>query len=184
MNSAIFIRRKSVLALWVLTPLVLMSGMLVFSRNLLECRQTGIWQDQALATLIPEMEAILDEFENFAMDYQLNPAASKLSMEDRHIHLFNSAAEKTGFVISAIHLAQDDTKKNPDSIARIALLVKGGGTAAEIAAFLNYIKNLDPLIYENQIQITPDRLHRGTMQMEAEFGRVYLITENRNAPPI
>jgi hypothetical protein len=184
MNSALFIRRKSVLALWILTPLVLMSGMLVFSRNLLECRQTGFKQNQALAVLIPGMKAALDEFEHFATDYELNPKASRLSMEDRHILLFNAAAEKTGFVISAINLAQDDSKTTPQGITRIVLLVKGGGSAGEIAAFLNHIKHLDPLIYENQIQIEPDRSHHRTMQLEAEFGRVYLNTENCNAPVI
>lgn len=178
MNSAVFIRRKSVLALWILTPLVVMAGMLVFSNGLLERQIEGLHQTQALALLIPEMKTALEDYNRFAADYQL--ASRNLSMQDYYIALFNSAAEKAKFVVSAINLTPDNTKDNPSDVMRIVLLVKGSGTTAETAAFLNHVKELDPLIYENQIQIFPDRSHSGSMLLEAEFGRVYLNTESKN----
>lgn len=176
MDSARFIRRRSVLALWVVTPLAIMAGMMVVSRSLLEREKIRLIQDRELARLVPAMEEALAGFDRFAADYRLD-AGTKLPMEDRLIILFNAAAEEVNFTITAINLEQDPPDKVPPGILRIRLFVKGTGSGGGIAAFLNNVKARDRLFYEKRIQIMPapgGNSQAGGAFLEAEFGRVYL----------
>ena len=150
MNSARFIRKQSVLALWVITPLAVIAGILLISRSLLEREKIMLIQNRELAGLIPEMKAALSEFDRFSSDYRLDTKV-KLSMEDRHIILFNAAAEYIDFTISAISLEQDSPDETPPEIIRISLLVRGSGSNSGIAAFLNNVKSRDKLLYEKRI---------------------------------
>jgi hypothetical protein len=183
MDSARFIRRRSVLALWVIAPLAVMAGILAVSRGLLEREKIGLIQDRELSMLIPAMEETLAGFDRFISDYRLD-AGTKLSMEDRHIVLLNSAAEQINFTITAINLEQDPPDKTPPGTVRISLFVKGSGSDSGIAAFLNNVKTRDKLLYEKRVQITPALSDRESAFLEAEFGRVYLATEDKNETSI
>lgn len=178
MDSALFLRRKSVLALWVVTPLAVILGIMAFSHGIMGNEQLLLMQNTALAAIIPDMEVSERRFEQFAGDYRMN-IDRKLSMEDRHIILLNSAAEYVNFTITSINLEQAPPDKTPPGIIQISLFVRGSGPLSDIAAFLNNVKVLDRFLYEKKLEISPDASQPGGALLEAEFGRIYLDAEKK-----
>jgi hypothetical protein len=176
MNSARFIRRRSILALWIITPIAVITVVMVTSGGVLEHEKIRLMQDRELALLVPAMEGALAEFDRFKSDYRPGNG-TRLSMEDRHIALFNSAAEDINFTVTAINLEQDPPDKTPPGIIRISLFVKGSGSNGGIAAFLNNVRAKDRFLYEKRIQITSGRAQADSALLEAEFGRIYIEKE-------
>jgi hypothetical protein len=172
MDTACFLRKRSVLTLWLIAPLALTAGTIMISRSLLDHAQITYMQSKALERLIPELSAGLAEFDQFAANYQSGPEAG-LS-EERHVATLNAAAEQIDFTVSAINLAQDPPGKTPAGTARINILIKGMGSAHGIGAFLNNIHARDPFAYEKKIQIMPDSTENGRFALEAEFCKIQI----------
>ncbi|MFA6172525.1 MAG: hypothetical protein WC701_02470 [Kiritimatiellales bacterium] len=172
MDTACFLRKRCVLALWLIAPLALISGIVAVSRSMLENAQIAYTQSKALERLIPEMCSGLADFEQFAGRYRMETAA--VFSEENHAAALNAAAEHIDFTVTAINLGQDPPDKTPEGAGRISLLVKGTGSGSGISAFLNNIHARDPLVYERRIQILPDGTDHGGFALEAELCKVYI----------
>jgi hypothetical protein len=172
MDTACFLRKRSVLALWLVTPLALIAGTIMISRSMLQNAQIAYMQNKTLERLIPEMSSGLAEFDRFAVNYLINPEAA-LS-EERHVATLNAAAEHIDFTVTSINLVPDPPDKTPEGTIRVNLLVKGTGSGSGVSAFLNNIHARDPLVCEKRIQIMPDGTDVGGFALEAEFSKVYI----------
>lgn len=169
MDTACFLRKRSVLALWLIAPLALIAGTIMISRSMLENAQITYMQNKALDRLIPELNAALAEFDTFSANYRIGPAAA-LS-EERYSATLNAAAEHIDFTVTAINLTQDPPDKTPAGITRINILIKGTGSGNGISAFLNNIHVRDPFAYEKRVQIANTE---GGFALEAEFSKIQI----------
>ena len=172
MDAAPFIRKRSVLALWIFFPLAFIVGTVMISKSVLEQARLDYTQSKALESVIPEMSAGLVAFEKFASDYRIETNA-EMSLETRHIAALNAAAENADFTINAINFAQDLPEKNPPGTTRINIQIKGSGSGNGIIAFLNNIHARDRSIYEKRILTMPGQTGNGEFSLEAEFGKIY-----------
>lgn len=173
MDTAPFIRRRSVMALWIIVPLALIAVVFTVSKSVLNQEQIAYVQSKALARVIPEMTAGLASFEQFAADYRVAPDAAS-SLEIRHIASLNAAAEYADFTINAISVVQDPPDKTPAGIIRINIQIKGTGSGSGISAFLNNIHAKDRLIYEKRISTVPDHTAGGAFLLDAELCKIYI----------
>ncbi len=169
MDTACFLRKRSVLALWVITPLALIAGIIMISRSMLENAQITYMQSKALEHLIPELSSALTEFDKFAVNYRTGSTAA-LS-EERYSATLNAAAEHIDFTVTAINLVQDPPDKTPAGITRINILIKGTGSGNGISAFLNNLHVRDPFAYEKRVQIANTD---GGYALEAEFSKIQI----------
>lgn len=173
MDTAPFIRKRSVLALWVFFPLAFIIGTVMISKSILEKAQLDFTQSKALKEVIPEMSTGLAAFEKFASDYRIE-TNTELSLETRHIAALNAAAENADFAINAINFVQDQPEKSPPGTTRINIQVKGSGSGSGITAFLNNIHASDRVLYEKRISTMSSQTESGMFLLEAEFGKIYI----------
>lgn len=169
MDTACFLRKRSVLTLWLIAPAALIAGTIMISRSMLENAQIMYMQCKALEHLIPELNAALTGFDTFAADYRTGPSAA-LS-EERYSATLNSAAEHIDFTVTAINLTQDPPDKTPEGTSRINVLIKGTGSGNGISAFLNNVHVRDPFAYEKRVQIAT--IDAG-FALEAEFSKIQI----------
>ncbi|HPR82282.1 MAG TPA: hypothetical protein PLD51_00350 [Pontiellaceae bacterium] len=172
MDTACFLRKPSVLALWLIAPLALTAVAGLVSRSILEHARSTYAQSKALEHLIPELSKGLSEFALFAATYRIESDAAQF--EDRHIALLNAAAEHIDFNITAINITQDPPDKAPEGTVRINILIKGTGSGNGIYAFLNNVHVRDPFAYEKRVQIMPDGTDSGGFALEAELSVIQI----------
>lgn len=175
MDCACYIRKKSVMALWVITPLTLCMVIWASAFAVVTHQQHLEVKIAALEKMIPQMEEALQAFEPFARDFMVS-AGTRTSLEDLHLMLIGKAAERTHFALSAVNLAVEPLNGGTDGAVRIRITVRGNGTCYDITAFLNAIRELDPSIYERQLTVTPDSSAAGQLILDAELNRVCFRT--------
>ena len=170
MDSALFIRKRSILAAWLIVPPVLTVLLFVAARSIAIRQRVAIDQDRVLAKVIPEMETSTEEFGAFVEPYRITPKDG-ISVEDSVIKLINSAAESAGFSVTSINLEQNPV--SPETF-RITMHIKGEGSAKDLVSFLNDVKKQDGLVYEDRISIAPAGTGGSRVQVEAVLSRIYI----------
>jgi hypothetical protein len=151
MDSARFIRKKSVFALWIGTPLLLIFLVDISSHSFKERMQIRYSQFLTQKELIPEMETALERFDQFAADYQSTQGLGK-TVETDTLALVTQAAEKARFGLMSINLTQKNVGNA--GVQKITLHVEGKGKGYELASFLNNIRIEDPLLHEEHLQLS------------------------------
>lgn len=174
MDSTIFIRSRRVLAIWLAVPVLVVTAVDLGVRTFYNTQQVSYLRKQALDKYIPEMLAGEGDFNRFIKGCVINTTGSK-SIEDTSIELMNTAANLAKFKITSIDVVQTRGAK-PDT-TKVAVNVNGIGSCRSIAAFLQNIKKQDPLIYEEQIDLSNAVEGPGFLQMEAQLGKVYIANE-------
>ncbi len=173
MDSARFIRSRSVLAAWLAVPALLLLIAEFGSSGFCE-KSTGSYKrDVALQELIPRMMAELKTFDGFIKDYELSASAGR-PIEDLHIALLNETAAAKNFAITALSVVQEPVGAAEQGVSRLSIKLKGFGSAAEVAAFFRSLKEQDPLIYESQVWLTRTVEGDDILQVEAELNKVYI----------
>jgi hypothetical protein len=171
MDSAKFIRKRSVLAAWLAVPLLLAVITEFGSAGFLGYQQIAYMRVAMLEQLIPRMKAEARHFADFIADYQTGDTSSA-SVEDAHLALCNTAAQLAEFTITSISVTQE-TADAAQGVARIRINLKGFGSGREVANFFKQLKNKDPLIYEEQIRLARSAENMNELQLEAALGKVY-----------
>ena len=171
MDSTVFIRSKVALAAWVSFPLLAALAVGMGSRAFYNAQEASYLRHQSLDRFIPEMLLEEERFNQFIKGYVIKNADSS-SLEDATIQLLNEAADTAQFKITSINLTQARDAK-PGTV-KVVVSVEGVGPCRSIAAFLQDIKKRDPLIYEEQLQLTRAVEGEDLLQAEALFGRIYI----------
>ena len=174
MDSTIFIRSRRVLAIWLAVPVLVVTTVDFGVRTFYNNQQVSYLRKQALDKYIPEMLVGEGDFNRFIKGCVINTASSS-SIEDKSIELMNTAANLAKFNITSIDVVQTRDKKN--NTIKVAVNVSGIGSCRSIAAFLANIKKQDPLIYEEQIDLSNAVEGPGVLQMEAQLGKIYIENE-------
>lgn len=172
MDSARFIRNKTIMSAWLVTPLLLTAILDRAAFSYLERQKVSCIRNQALKKIIPEMTEAAENFNSFILPYQSDDNQTT-SVQDNIIRQINNAAGRAPLTVTAIKLNQDLIAKDPRTV-RIDMLVKGEGTPSEITAFLNHIKTTDPQIYETRISIIHTGWETSLFQLEADLSRIYI----------
>lgn len=181
MDSACFIRSRTVLAAWLEVPLMLLLIAEFGSSGFCERSEVAYKRDTALQELIPRMMAELKTFDGFIKDYELD--ASGRSVEDLHIALLNETAAATDFAITALSVDQESAGAAGQGVSRLSIRLKGFGSAAEVAAFFRSIREQDPLLYESQAWLTRTVEGDDILQVEAELNKVYVPPAGKGERP-
>ena len=176
MDSARFIRKRSVLAAWLAVPLLLAVITEFGATGFLEHKRISYMRATMLEQLIPRMVAESCHFAEFISDYETD-AADNPSVEDAHLALCNTAAQRAGFTITSLSVTQESMDQAL-GVARLRINVKGFGAGREVANFFKHLKNKDPLVYEEEVRLMRSSEDLHELQLEASLGKVY--TERRN----
>lgn len=171
MDSARFIRKKSVLAAWLAVPPLLAVITEFGATGFYDYSQIAYMRAAMLEKLIPRMEAEARHFDEFIDDYRTD-AADSASVEDAHLALCNAAAQLAEFTITSMSVKQEPADA-AQGVSRLSISLKGSGTGRETANFLKHLKNKDPLIYEEQVRLMRSPDNRNELQLEAALGKVY-----------
>ena len=172
MDSAKFIRRRRVFAMWISVPLLLICFIHLTSRSFMERQKIKFNQAQTLEQMIPLMTEASDSFKQFITPYQIRKNTRR-SIEDEKIELLNQSAEKTGITITSINLAQNVLDPNTGT-TRMTLDIKATGTDHNLTGFLNQIRFLDPFIYEEKVIISKTGGNETGFQIEATLNKIYI----------
>ncbi len=171
MDSAQFIRKRTVFAAWVIVPLGLAALMNLGARSFMERQQLSFHQKQAMERLIPDMRLAAGEFDTFISAYEI--ASTGTSIEDANIKRVNDSAEATDLVITSINLTQDAADKTPGYI-RINMHIKGIGSAFDIASFLKNIHTGDAAIYQKEVRLSRAGLNEALFEVEVVLSKIYI----------
>jgi len=171
MDSTVFIRSRMVLAIWVIFPMLAALAVGLGSRAFFDAQQASYLRRQSRDHFIPEMLLEGERFSQFMKGYVINTSDSS-SIEDATIELLNAAADTAQFKITSINLTQA-RDANPGTV-KVAVSVEGIGSCRSIAAFLQNIKTQDPLIYEEQLQLTRSVDGAELLKAETQLGRIYI----------
>ena len=171
MDSTIFIRRRRVLAVWLLVPVLVIAVAEIGARSFYNYQQASYLRKQALDKWIPDMIVEEAGFDRFVKGYLLNTTKA-LSIEDSSIELVNEAADAAGFKITSIDVVPErDAKLN---IINVAVNLNGIGTCRSVIAFLQQVKTQDPFFYEKRIDMTRTDENRDILRVEAQLGKIYI----------
>ncbi|GEM_PF-2100624 len=171
MDSARFIRKKSVLAAWLAVPLLLALIAEFGAAGFREHQQVSYMRAVMLEQLLPRMQAEARHFGAFIKDYEKD-APNGASVEDIHLAFCNEAARRAEFIMTSMSV----TKEPVDGalgIARVTMDLKGFGSGREVANFFKHLKNKDPLIYEEKVWLTRTVKNMDRLQVEAVLSKVY-----------
>lgn len=172
MDSAKFIRKRSVLIAWLAVPLLLAGLLDRFAYSFLERQRLSYVRNKTLERIIPKMARVAGDFDEFIRPYRKS-SGSDLSSQDKTIELLNQAAATASLTLTSINLKEETPDLSPDCV-RINFQIKGEGTPREIGAFLNKVKTEDPQIYESRIVAVHDSRNLGKFQLEAVLSKVHL----------
>lgn len=177
MDSTLFIRSRRVLTLWLVVPALVAVAVELGSRAFYNYQQGSSLRKQSLDRVVPEMIMAGEEFNQFAAGYQISTEGSS-SIESSFIELLNTAADAAQFKITSIKLTQE-RGASPDAV-KVIVTVDGTGLCGSLVAFLQNVKNQDPLIYEEQMEITRSYEDSDILQAEISLGKVYLENEGKS----
>lgn len=175
MDSAKFIRNKTVMSAWLVTPLLLAGILERSAHSYVERQRTTYLRNQTLKRIIPKMSEAEEDFERFIAPYKADKTTTT-SVQDMMIQTINSAAKSAPLTVSSIKLQQDIIEKSPKT-TRITIQITGEGTPREITAFLSNVKKTDPQIYETRISIIHNSWEISRCQLESELSRIYIQPE-------
>ena len=171
MDCTPFIRTKTLLTAWVVTPLLLVLLLGFGPRGFEDQQQVSLKQREIAYQMVPRLRNEAKNAKQFLKSYSIK-LGSEASVEDACITLINHAANQSAFLVSSINLDQKTVA--PDlATAMMTIHVKGNGTCRQIAEFIKTIKDEDPFIFESRLLVTPERMQRDTLQVDATFIRVY-----------
>lgn len=172
MDSARFIRNRTLLIAWIATPLI-MTALLDRGAHSYLCRQhLACVRNQTLAKVIPQMQHARNLFDSFIQPYrpENNPS---ISIHDQTLQQISKTARAIPLELSSVNLKQTPAPNSP-GIVQINMQVKAMGTPREITEFLNRLKSDDPQIYESQVTIVRNHREDDRFQLEAELCKIYL----------
>lgn len=172
MDSAQFIRRRSVFIAWVIVPLALAALTTISAHSFMERQQITLVQKRTLQRVIPDMILALEEFHDFIAPHII-PIDAITSIEDASITLLSAAAEQAGFTLTSMGLAQTPVDK-AQGIVRIDIHIKGEGTGHNLISFLQGIKAKDRFIYETQVSISTAGRNTPLYKLEATLSKIYI----------
>lgn len=170
MDSARFMRKRSVLAAWLAVPVLLALVTEFGAAGFREYQQMAAQRSRTLETLLPQMNAENRRFEKFLADYQVI-ATSGESVEDAFINLIRGAAGDAGCTVGSVELAQEPVKEAP-GITRVRINLEATGSSRAVADFLKNIKNADPRIYEERVLLMRSAEDAAELQIEADLGKI------------
>ena len=170
MDSARFMRKRSVLAAWLAVPALLALVTEFGTAGFREYQQTAAQRSRTLEALLPKMSAENSRFEKFLAEYQIHAAPGE-SVEDAFINLINGAAGDAGCTVGSVKLAQEPVKEAP-GVTRIRISLEATGPSRAVANFLKNIKNADPRIYEERVLLTRSAEDAAELQIEADLGKI------------
>jgi hypothetical protein len=171
MDSAQFIRSRSVLAAWLAAPLLLALIAEFGASGFREFGAAAYKRDAALQHLIPQMMAEMDAFGRIIKSYEPDISGGRTA-EDIHIALLNETAAKAGFVITSLSVVSEPVGAAAQQIERLNITLKGFSSGSSAALFLRLLREKDPLIYEHQVLLTRTSETEDVLQMEAVLRRV------------
>ncbi|MBI9020626.1 MAG: hypothetical protein JEZ10_05165 [Verrucomicrobia bacterium] len=169
MDCTPFIRTKKLLAAWLVLPPLLITLIALGTREYCNQQRIACEQRETVSRMIPRLRDEAAYARRFLESYSLG---RKGSVEDAYIALFNTTADKSGLRVRSINLKQEPIDAALKT-ARIAVNLEADGTCRQIADFLQKLKSSDPLIYESQFLITPAGAKADTLQINADFIRIY-----------
>lgn len=174
MDSTLFIRSRRVLTLWLIVPALAAVAVELGSRTFYSYQQVSYLRKQSLDKFIPELITAEEEFNQYIQGYRISTAGSA-SIESTCIELINTAADAARFKITSINLTQE-RGASPDAV-KVAVSVSGTGSCRNLIALLQYIKNQDPLIYEEKMELTRSFEDSDVLQAEVQLGKIYIGNE-------
>ena len=172
MDCGRFIRKPGVLALWLITPLLLVLLTALGSIRFHTRSQAKFLRASALEKYIPAMQLENSRFTRFLEEYAgagncITPA------EDLYIACVNGAAGSTSFSVSSIRL----TKNLVDAVTkahRLNIHVEGSGSTQSIAAFLHNIKNQDRFLFEDKVSLERSRGENNLFSAKINLSKIYV----------
>jgi hypothetical protein len=170
MDSARFMRKRSVLAAWLIVPALLALITELGSAGFRDYQKMAAQRSRMLEALVPQMNAENLRFEKFLADYQISADPGE-SVEDAFINLINATAEDAGCTVSSVKLVQEPVDGAP-GMTRIRISLEATGTGRAVANFLKNIKNTDPRIYEERVLVMRSAEDADDLQIEADLGKI------------
>lgn len=171
MDCTPFIRTKMTLAAWFLVPLALVLLVEFGSQNYCNRQKNSCEQHEAIFKMVPLLHTEADYAKRFLRSYAVD-LNREASVEDAYIARINQAASESGLLANSINLDQE-TIDSDLGTAKITIHLNGSGTCRQIAEFLKKLKSADPLILESRLLTTPMGFKGDTLQIDAEFVRIY-----------
>lgn len=177
MDVSIFIRRRTVLVLWLVAPLLIAAT--VALGGLLARRGTyvSLERKKVLERVVPQMEAIMRRGMEFAEDKEICRSVQD-AQESDFISMVNNMAYESGLQVSSITL-EDEMFEKALNTRRIHLRVKAAAEYVNILRFFGALGAGDYVAYEESATIKSSAEHPELLYMElllcrvvtGEFGR-------------